>query len=223
MTLAAHLTGTSHLVHAMPAWSMKTRHAPSRRCRNARVYGDSTTAMHHITTPPPQSPALGHLHLFQIHVPARVVLVGIGTVPNSELFRGQLKTSEVGRGATAVLDDRSSAIGVGLLSFFRYYVGNGPRQQCSVFGIGIFGFLPVGSAVVDALVCVWDSTGTGRDLSVRLSGLDGSVFCVRFLFVGSVVLFPFRVRFSIGWVQLVQFLAFFLLVGVDFLNFCSLF
>eukprot|EP00904_Undaria_pinnatifida_P002234 jgi/Undpi1/12010/HiC_scaffold_4.g01709.m1 len=31
-----------------------------------------------------------------IHVPARVVLVGIGTVPNSELFRGQLKTSEDG-------------------------------------------------------------------------------------------------------------------------------
>ncbi|CAM9847949.1 unnamed protein product, partial [Laminaria digitata] len=31
-----------------------------------------------------------------IHVPARVVLVGIGTVPNSDLFRGQLKISEDG-------------------------------------------------------------------------------------------------------------------------------
>lgn len=31
----------------------------------------------------------------QIHVPARAVIVGIGSVPNSELFRGKLELSEV--------------------------------------------------------------------------------------------------------------------------------
>ena len=32
------LQGASRLVHAMSAWSAKTRHAPSRHCREARVY-----------------------------------------------------------------------------------------------------------------------------------------------------------------------------------------
>ncbi|CAB1115486.1 MDHAR [Ectocarpus sp. CCAP 1310/34] len=33
-----------------------------------------------------------------IHVPARTVIIGIGAVPNSELFRGKLEMSEVGTG-----------------------------------------------------------------------------------------------------------------------------
>ena len=44
----------------MSDWSVKTRHAPSRHCRDARVYGHTTTAMHEIEyispieyTPPP--------------------------------------------------------------------------------------------------------------------------------------------------------------------------
>ena len=40
--------GASRLVQAVSPWSMKTRHAPYRRCRNARVYGHTTTAMHDI-------------------------------------------------------------------------------------------------------------------------------------------------------------------------------
>ena len=66
MQLTFHATrpppnGASRLVQAMSAWSVKTLHAPSRRCRDARVYGQTTTAMHEIEyispveyTPPPQ-------------------------------------------------------------------------------------------------------------------------------------------------------------------------
>ena len=36
----------SHLVQAMSAWSVKTRRAQSPHCRDARVYGHATTAMH---------------------------------------------------------------------------------------------------------------------------------------------------------------------------------
>ena len=44
--------GTLRLVHAMPAWSVKTRRAPSRHCRDARVNGHKTTAMHEMSTRP---------------------------------------------------------------------------------------------------------------------------------------------------------------------------
>ena len=44
--------GASRLVQAMPAWLLKTRRAPSRHSRDARVYGHSTTAMHKLSTPP---------------------------------------------------------------------------------------------------------------------------------------------------------------------------
>ena len=37
--------GTLRLVKAMPAWLVKTRRAPSRLCRDARVYGHTTTAV----------------------------------------------------------------------------------------------------------------------------------------------------------------------------------
>ena len=51
MQLTLHATrrslrGASHLVLAMSAWSVKNRCAPSRHCRDARVYGHTTTAMH---------------------------------------------------------------------------------------------------------------------------------------------------------------------------------
>ena len=45
--------GALRLVQAMLPWSMKTRRAPSRHCRDARVYGHTTTAMHDMTTPSP--------------------------------------------------------------------------------------------------------------------------------------------------------------------------
>ena len=45
--------GTSRLVLAMSAWSIKTRRAPSRHCRGARVYDHTTTAMHDNEYPPP--------------------------------------------------------------------------------------------------------------------------------------------------------------------------
>ena len=38
--------GASRLVLVMSAWSVKTRRAPSGHCRDARVYGQTTTAMH---------------------------------------------------------------------------------------------------------------------------------------------------------------------------------
>ena len=43
----------SQMAQAMSAWAVKTRRAPSRHCRNARVYDCKTTAMHEMTTPPP--------------------------------------------------------------------------------------------------------------------------------------------------------------------------
>ena len=41
----------------MSAWSVKTRRAPSRHCRGARVYGHRTTAMHEMSTRPPTPPS----------------------------------------------------------------------------------------------------------------------------------------------------------------------
>ena len=51
MQLTLHATrrtthGASRLVQAMSLWLVKTRRAPSRHRRNARVYGHTTTAMH---------------------------------------------------------------------------------------------------------------------------------------------------------------------------------
>ena len=53
MQLTLHATrppphGASRLVQATPAWSVKTRHTPSRHCRDARAYGHTTTAIHEI-------------------------------------------------------------------------------------------------------------------------------------------------------------------------------
>ena len=49
--------GDSRLVQAMPAWLVKTRRAPSRDSRDARVYGHTTTAMHKLITTLPPPPA----------------------------------------------------------------------------------------------------------------------------------------------------------------------
>ena len=43
--------GASRLVQAMSAWLVRTRRAPSRHSRDARVYGHTTTAMHKLSTP----------------------------------------------------------------------------------------------------------------------------------------------------------------------------
>ena len=53
MQLTLHATrrtpqGASRLVQAISAWSVRTRHAPSRHCRDARVYGQTTTVMNEI-------------------------------------------------------------------------------------------------------------------------------------------------------------------------------
>ena len=57
MQLTLHATrptphSASRLVHAMPAWPEKTRRAPSRHCRVARVYGHTATAGHAIEYTP---------------------------------------------------------------------------------------------------------------------------------------------------------------------------
>ena len=58
--LADHLTALrACLVQATSAWFVKTRHAPSRHSRDARVYGHTTTAMHKLSTPPRPPPSCG--------------------------------------------------------------------------------------------------------------------------------------------------------------------
>ena len=44
------------LVQAMSAWPVKTRRAPFRHSRDARVNGHTTTAMHKLSTPSPPPP-----------------------------------------------------------------------------------------------------------------------------------------------------------------------
>ena len=54
---ALHVTrrtphGALRLVQAVSAWSVKPRRAPSRHCRDARVYGHTTTPIYGMSTPP---------------------------------------------------------------------------------------------------------------------------------------------------------------------------
>ena len=44
--------GASRMVQAMSAWLVKTRRAPSRHSRDARIYGHTTMAMHKLSTRP---------------------------------------------------------------------------------------------------------------------------------------------------------------------------
>ena len=53
MRLAEHLTVLRAGCKQYPAWLVKTRRAPSRHGRDARVYGRTTTAMHKLRIPPP--------------------------------------------------------------------------------------------------------------------------------------------------------------------------
>ena len=61
MQLAEHLTALrAWCKQHLPAWCVKTRRAPSRHSRDARVHGHTTTAMHKLSTsprPPPPSPS----------------------------------------------------------------------------------------------------------------------------------------------------------------------
>lgn len=52
-----------------------------------------------LTPPLPRSCATA---VAQVHVPARTVIIGIGAVPNSELFRGKLEMSKVCRGRACI-------------------------------------------------------------------------------------------------------------------------
>ena len=55
MQLTIHATrpthGASRLVQTMSAWCVKTLRAPSRHCRDARVYVQTTTATHGMRIP----------------------------------------------------------------------------------------------------------------------------------------------------------------------------
>ena len=59
------LHGASHQMQAMSAWLVKTRRAPSRRSRNARFYGHTTTAIHKLITPPHPPPRAGCEEAFE--------------------------------------------------------------------------------------------------------------------------------------------------------------
>ena len=56
MRLAQHLTALRAWCKQMSAWSVKTRRAPSRHCREARAYGLTTTAMHNNEYTPSSPP-----------------------------------------------------------------------------------------------------------------------------------------------------------------------
>ena len=73
MQLTLHATrrtphGASRLVQAMSAWLVKTRRAPPRHCRDARVYGHTTTAMRDYEYNAPPS-LLGPLLELQVSSP----------------------------------------------------------------------------------------------------------------------------------------------------------
>ena len=53
MRLDQHLTALrAWCKQCLPAWSVKAQRAPSQHCRDVRVYGHTTTAMHDMSTPP---------------------------------------------------------------------------------------------------------------------------------------------------------------------------
>ena len=56
MRLAEHLTALRTWCEQCLAWLVKTRRAPSRHSRGARVYGHTTSAMHKLITPSPPPP-----------------------------------------------------------------------------------------------------------------------------------------------------------------------
>ena len=87
MQLTLHATrptphGASRLVQAMSAWSVKTRRAPSRHRKDAKVYGHVATAMHDMSTPP--SP-LHEVHSLKSCFLPRVVSMVVGSC-RTQLF-----------------------------------------------------------------------------------------------------------------------------------------
>ena len=56
--LAEHLMAPRTWCKAMSAWLVKTRRAPSRHGRDARIYGHTTTAMHKLSNSPLPPPPL---------------------------------------------------------------------------------------------------------------------------------------------------------------------
>ena len=89
--------GASRLVHAISAWLVKTRRAPSRHSRDARVYGHTTTAMHKLSTPPPPSPAR-HPFSHPSGYTQRVLVVSVqqsfaGSTPPRQMVR-ELRASD---------------------------------------------------------------------------------------------------------------------------------
>ena len=71
MQLALHATrqtphGASRLVQAMFALSVKSRGAPSQGCRDARVCGHATMAMHDMSTPPLGRVSRGMMHTLRL-------------------------------------------------------------------------------------------------------------------------------------------------------------
>ena len=64
--------GASRLVQAMSAWLVRTRRAPSRHGRDARVYIHTTTAIRKLSTPrlpPPPYPVTGRVSRYGREVP----------------------------------------------------------------------------------------------------------------------------------------------------------
>ena len=116
MLLTLHATrrtphGASRLVQAMSAWLVKTRCAPPRHSRDARVYGHTTTAMHKLSTPPPSAPPppppphlLPPRHLLPSPAPPPAPLSNIpyttrfalGFDPHSSLAIGDMEDDGVG-------------------------------------------------------------------------------------------------------------------------------
>ena len=63
-------------MRAMSVWSVKTRRAPSRHCRYARVYGHTTTATHDMSNPPsPLLPSPQHFVGFEVGRGGRACVV----------------------------------------------------------------------------------------------------------------------------------------------------
>ena len=78
--------GASCLVLAIPAWLVKTRRAPSRHSRNARVYAHTTTAMHKLSTPPPLVVGgFSHIGSRNTGAPSRKGCVVNGQMPKAQV------------------------------------------------------------------------------------------------------------------------------------------
>ena len=90
MQLTLHATrrtphGASRLVLAMSPWSVETRRAPSRHCRDARVYGPTTTAMLDDEYTPPHTRTPFPASIFFIRISPVHVSVLAGAKENAVL------------------------------------------------------------------------------------------------------------------------------------------